>query len=59
MREIQAPSKPAADEPRLCPFCRSHEVATTSKVITVATYWRCGTCGQIWNHSRLQRPKYW
>jgi len=45
-------SKPA------CPFCRSQEVSTTSKAITDATYWRCSTCGQIWNQSRLLKRKY-
>jgi ribosomal protein L37AE/L43A len=45
--------------PPVCPFCQSVVVTTTSKAITETTYWRCGTCGQIWNPSRLvaQRPR--
>jgi len=45
--------------PSSCPFCRSPSVSTTSKTISAATYWRCATCGQIWNPARLvtQRPK--
>lgn len=41
------PAKPA------CPMCRSREVSTTSKTVSEATYWRCHTCGEIWNQSRL------
>jgi transposase-like protein len=53
-------SSPAggAEKPPPCPFCRSQNVGTTSKVISVATYWRCGSCGQIWNQSRLVGWKY-
>jgi transposase-like protein len=49
-----------APPPTSCPFCRSASVSTTSKVVSAATYWRCTTCGQIWNPARLvaQRPKF-
>jgi transposase-like protein len=51
---IGAPTPaPTANVTPLCPFCRSQQVATTSKAVTDATYWRCHTCGQIWNPSRL------
>ena len=40
--------------PKTCPFCNSVEVKTTSKEVSAATYWRCASCGQIWNASRLQ-----
>lgn len=55
---------PSTDAPRPdpvkppCPFCRSQEVSTTSKAVSDATYWRCGTCGQIWNQSRLIGSRY-
>lgn len=43
-----------------CPFCRSEEVTTTSKSsVAKDVYWRCHTCGQIWNPSRLTRPRRW
>jgi len=42
-----------APSPASCPFCRSPSVSTTSKIISAATYWRCATCGQIWNPARL------
>jgi transcription elongation factor Elf1 len=50
----------AVPPPTSCPFCRSPSVSTTSKNVSAATYWRCATCGQIWNPARLlaQRPKF-
>jgi ribosomal protein L37AE/L43A len=39
--------------PSECPFCRSHDVGATGRKITVDTYWRCHTCGQIWNPVRV------
>ena len=47
-------STPAAVAPDPCPFCKSHDVTTTSKEVNVSTYWRCTACGQIWNSNRLQ-----
>ena len=46
--------------PTVCPFCSSPSVSTTSKIISASTYWRCTTCGQIWNPARqvAQRPKF-
>jgi transposase-like protein len=38
--------------PSNCPTCRSSEVTTVSKVVTAATYWRCGACGDVWNAGR-------
>jgi len=41
-----------------CPFCRSEQVTTTSKAaVTQDVYWRCHTCGQIWNPARLTLPR--
>jgi transposase-like protein len=45
------PSKPT------CPACQSDEVATTSKSVSEATYWRCHKCGEIWNPSRRKSFK--
>ena len=39
--------------PKTCPFCNSVDVKTTSKDVNDSTYWRCASCGQIWNASRL------
>jgi len=40
--------------PKACPFCDSADVTTTSKSVSVSTYWRCSACGQIWNFDRLR-----
>ena len=39
--------------PKACPFCNSLKITTTSKAVSVSTYWRCTDCGQIWNADRL------
>jgi transposase-like protein len=43
----------ASVAPKTCPFCNSVDIKTTSKEVNVATYWRCASCGQIWNADRL------
>jgi ribosomal protein L37AE/L43A len=43
--------------PAACPFCKSNAVGTLAKEITIATYWRCQACGEIWNTARLRREK--
>jgi predicted Zn finger-like uncharacterized protein len=43
-----------ARPPTQCPSCRSSDVMTTSKVVTSASYWRCGACGEVWNAERLK-----
>ena len=53
MSGFMAPPKSPGIKPAVCPFCRSQNLSTNSKNITDATYWRCTTCGQIWNQLRL------
>jgi transposase-like protein len=43
-----------ARPPSQCPACASPRVHTASKVITAATYWRCQSCGEVWNVGRRQ-----
>ena len=50
----QPQSTEPAIAPETCPFCKSRDVTTTSKTVSISTYWRCTACGQIWNVSRLQ-----
>jgi predicted Zn finger-like uncharacterized protein len=38
--------------PTRCPACRSQDVTTTSKVASADAYWRCGSCGEVWNVGR-------
>jgi len=43
--------------PGSCPACKSTDLATTSKTIDEATYWRCRTCGEVWNASRRKETE--
>jgi transposase-like protein len=49
----------AGPAPLKCPFCRSPQIATTSKAVNDNAYWRCQACGQIWNPSRLKPAPNW
>jgi transposase-like protein len=49
---VTTTSDPSAVIATSCPFCRSSQVTTTSKTVSSSTYWRCQTCGEIWNPSR-------
>lgn len=47
------PNSPEGPEaPARCPACRSQDVTTTSKIPSVDNYWRCGSCGEVWNVAR-------
>jgi transposase-like protein len=39
--------------PVVCPFCGSSKVTTASEKVDASTYWRCQTCGDMWNVGRL------
>jgi len=52
-RPVQADE--TVQRPEFCPFCKSKAVGTLAKVITASTYWRCQSCGEMWNPERLQR----
>ena len=45
----------AVQRPETCPFCQSKAVGTLAKEITASTYWRCQSCGEMWNPGRLER----
>jgi transposase-like protein len=47
-------SAPLTPETPSCPFCGSTQVITIGKAGDVDRYWRCRTCGDIWNVRRLQ-----
>ena len=53
MRHLPPLTPVATPATPVCPFCRSDQVATSSKAVSDATYWRCAGCGEIWNQSRL------
>ena len=43
--------------PASCPTCRSSAIVTTAKIPDADSYWRCTSCGEVWNDSRRQ-PQY-
>jgi transposase-like protein len=47
-----ASSASASNAPTTCPACRSSSISTTAKNPDVSSYWRCGSCGEIWNAAR-------
>ena len=49
-RRSSADSTP--DVPTRCPACRSSSITTTAKSPDTSSYWRCTSCGEIWNVSR-------
>lgn len=54
MRPVADPVPPRVTAPTWCPFCRSVDLKTTSKILDESTYWRCLGCGEIWNPGRLK-----
>jgi predicted Zn finger-like uncharacterized protein len=46
--------------PVVCPACQSSSIVTKGKSLDAASYWRCISCGEIWNASRTvaKRPTY-
>jgi hypothetical protein len=43
-----------AAAPKACPTCRSSSIITKAKKPDASSYWRCTSCGEIWNQSRHQ-----
>lgn len=43
--------------PTNCPSCRSRNLTTTAKAIDRNTYWRCVSCGEVWNLGRRQAAR--
>jgi transposase-like protein len=44
--------------PTSCPKCQSASITTTAKRPVPQSYWRCESCGEIWNNSRREaRPR--
>jgi predicted Zn finger-like uncharacterized protein len=51
---VRSPAEPAPVLPSACPGCKSSSISTTAKSPDANSYWRCGTCGEIWNAARRQ-----
>ena len=46
------------ERPTKCPQCGGRDLTTTSKVIDARTYWRCQTCGEVWNADRRHESRF-
>ncbi|MBA3948986.1 MAG: transposase [Acidobacteria bacterium] len=44
--------RPAASAPVTCPHCGSKELSTSGKQDDANAYWRCASCGEVWNAAR-------
>jgi transposase-like protein len=51
-RGDRSASTAAIAVPTVCPACQSPSIATTARKHDESAYWRCGSCGEIWNASR-------
>ena len=49
---VRSASNAAASIPSACPACHSSKITTTAKSPDANSYWRCDSCGEIWNVSR-------
>jgi predicted Zn finger-like uncharacterized protein len=55
-KAARASGQPAV--PVVCPSCQSSSIVTTAKSPGADSYWRCTTCGEIWNDTRRERSPY-
>jgi predicted Zn finger-like uncharacterized protein len=46
-----------AGTPTTCPACQSSSIVTTEKKPDASSYWRCESCGEVWNDSRLEATR--
>lgn len=44
--------------PAACPACQSLSIVTTAKRPDADSYWRCTSCGEVWNVSRSQANRH-
>ena len=49
-------STPPVAAPKSCPACASTTLASTAKVPTAESYWRCMRCGEVWSPARRMSP---
>ena len=43
--------------PTACPAFQSSAIVTTEKNPDASSYWRCESCGEVWNDSRLDATR--
>jgi transposase-like protein len=49
----------AVPAPTVCAFCGSSKITTSGMHTDSAAYWRCETCGEVWNVVRLRPVSRW
>jgi len=54
MKRTPSTSSAAAVTPASCPACQSTLIVTTAKIPDADSYWRCRSCGEVWNASRMR-----
>ena len=47
----------AAGLPTSCPKCQSTSITTSAKRPVAESYWRCESCGEIWNNGRRHEAR--
>lgn len=65
MRDFRSSTQPAATStssapraaPASCPACRSSAIVTKVKEPDDESYWRCTSCGEVWNDARRRTPR--
>jgi transposase-like protein len=48
--------------PANCPFCKSTDISAPNNKVSASTYWRCASCGEMWNvarHLEFRQPSRW
>jgi hypothetical protein len=51
---------PALESPPACPKCASKDTNSAAKRPSAQSYWRCLSCGEVWNPSLLKAgPQRW
>jgi predicted Zn finger-like uncharacterized protein len=48
----------SATLPASCPLCKSQDIVTTAKKPSDESYWRCTSCGEVWNNTRRHNPRH-
>lgn len=47
----------STNAPESCPACHSASITSTAKSPNINSYWRCDSCGEVWNISRRQNER--
>lgn len=51
-KDAAARSNVDTENPSACPACQSASIMTNAKRPDANSYWRCESCGEVWNVAR-------